>query len=616
MKPTSTLSVVSALAVVAGCGFFACKGSDDGGGVSSDAGDSATGDTPAGGAVQVQILAINDFHGSLQPPTGSGGLITAPLTDPVSDAGPDSGGKVDPDAGTATVPAGGAVFLAAHIKALRARNPNTVVVSAGDLTGASPLLSNLFKDEPTVLVMNTIGLDFEGVGNHDFDRGLTELQRLQSGGCSLGDCDAGLGNFAGAKFEYLAANVQSATTSATVFPPYAIKELAGAKIAFVGMTLEGTPGVTVATAVAGLSFKNEVQTVNALVPELRSKGADAIVVLLHQGGFQDSTGTYDSCANLTGDLLPILKGNADAGSPGLDPAIDVVVSAHTHQAYDCTIDGRLVTSAASFGRIVTAIDLTIDPATHKVTAKHAHNEPVTRDVTPDPDVAAIVAKYETESAPLAHKVVGWIASDVSSNPKTIGSVSCETPMGDVIADAMLEATRATDKGGATLALMNPGGVRADLVAKATGKDDGAVTYAEAFAVQPFSNNLVTLTLTGDQLQKILQAQFGGTSPKVLQVSSNVKYSYTYDAAAKAATIDLAGVLIDGVALDLAKGYRVTTNNFVAGGGDGFATFKAGTDRLSGMIDLDALVAYLGAKSSKATPLAPPTLGRITGNGCP
>jgi 5'-nucleotidase len=333
--------------------------------------------------VSVQILAINDFHGNLEPPTGSSALVTVPLGDPIADGGADSGIKVNPEAGTAQVPVGGAVYLATHLKTLRSANPNTAIVSAGDLTGASPLLSNIFRDEPTVLAMNAIGLDYEGVGNHDFDRGLTELLRLQNGGCSLGDCDAGLGMFAGAKFKYLAANVDSTSTNMSVFPPYDIKTFGAAKVAFIGMTLHDTPEVTVASAVAGLSFQDEVATVNALIPELKSKAVDAIIVLLHQGGFQDLTGTYDSCAALHGDLLPILQGDADAGTKGLDPAVDVVVSAHTHQAYDCTIDGRLVTSAASFGRVITQIDLTVDTTAHKVTDKHAHNVPVTRDVSPD-----------------------------------------------------------------------------------------------------------------------------------------------------------------------------------------------------------------------------------------
>jgi 5'-nucleotidase len=610
---TRVLTLCLTIAALGGVVFVASCGSSD------TTINPVTLDAPkeGGGNVAVQILAINDFHGNLEPPTGSGGSVVAPLGDPLADAGPDSGEKIDPDAGTATVPGfGGAAYLAAHLKTLKATNPNTAIVSAGDLTGASPLLSNVFKDEPTVLAMNTIGLDFEGVGNHDFDRGVQELLRLQNGGCSLGDCGNGLGNFPGASFKYLAANVEDDSTKATVFPPYAVKDFGnGVKVAFIGMTLQNTPGVTVASAVAGLTFGNEVQTVNALLPDLKSQGVSAIVVLLHQGAFQDATGTYDSCNGLNGDLLPILKGDAASGTPGLDPAVDVLVSAHTHAAYDCTIDGRLVTSAASFGRVITKIDLTIDPVAHKVVDKHAKNIPVSHDVTPDPDVAALVAQYETQSAPLANKVVGFITADLTGNAKTASSVSCETPLGDVIADAQLAATSAADKGGADAAFMNPGGIRADLVAKAAGKTDGTVTYGEAFAVQPFANLLTTLTLAGADIATLLDEQFAGTSPKILQVSKNVTYSYTWDATAKKGTVDHTSIKIDGVALDMAKTYRVTVNSFLAGGGDGFTVLKTGTNRLTGMVDLDALVAFLGANSSASAPLAPPTLGRITGIAC-
>jgi 5'-nucleotidase len=570
----------------------------------------------ASSTVSVQLLAINDFHGNLDPPTGSSALVTAPLGDPIADGGADSGIKINPDAGTAQVPVGGAVYLATHVKTLRASNPNTAIVSAGDLTGASPLLSNIFRDEPSVLAMNTIGLDYEGVGNHDFDRGLTELLRLQNGGCSLGDCDAGLGMFPGAKFKYLAANVDETTTNMSVFPPYDVKTFGAAKVAFIGMTLRGTPNVTVASAVAGLSFQDEVATVNALIPELKAKSVDAIVVLLHQGAFQDSTGTYDSCAGLNGDLLPILRGNPDAGTKGLDPAVDVVVSAHTHQAYDCTIDGRLVTSAASYGRVITKIDLTLDPTVHKVVDKHAHNLPVTRDVQPDSDVASLIATYAAKSAPLRSKVVGYISGDLIGNALSTHVTSCETPLGDVIADSQLAATSAASAGSAQIALMNPGGIRADISASSPTKTAGTVTYEDAFAVEPFSNNLVTVTLSGAQIKQLLDAQFASTVPKILQVSNGFSYSYTYDALTKTGTVDPASIKLNGIAIDPATSYRVTANAFLAQGGDGFSAFAAGTNRVSGQIDLDALVAYFGAMTSASSPLAPPAPTRITGNVCP
>ena len=565
-----------------------------------DGGDGADGGTP--GNVAVQILAFNDFHGNLEPPTGSGALVTVPINDPVvGSVGADAGVTTNPDAGTAQLPAGGASYLAAHVKKLRAVQPNTLVVSAGDIIGASPFISNLFRDEPAILVMNALGLDFNGVGNHEFDRGLAELVRLSRPGCSLDDCDAGT-SFAGAKFQFLAANVQNDQTNMTVFAPYAIKEIGGVKVGIIGLTLEGTPSVTVETAIRGLSFKDEIETVNALVPRLRSEGVSAIIVLVHQGGFQDATGTVDTCKGMTGEILPI--------AAGLDPAVDVMVSAHTHAFYDCMMNGRLLTSASSFGRVLTKIDLTIDPTEKRVLSKSAKNVVVSRDITPDSDIESIIATYQSRSAPLANRVVGHIPADITKS--TTGRPSCETPLGDLIADAQLAATRSAATGSAVIAFMNPGGIRTDLVYAASGAEgNGVVTYGEAFAVQPFSNNLVTVTLTGAQIRTVLEQQFSAGVARIIQVSAGFTYAYAWDASTKTGTIDVGSIRLGGVPIDAVANYRVTMNSFLAGGGDGFAVFKDGTDRLSGGFDLDALVEYL----SKNDPVAVPAGDRMTGNGC-
>ncbi len=546
----------------------------------------------------VQILAINDFHGNLEPPAGTNGVVTAAGDDPLASL---PGAKPVGDAGAVLVPAGGAAFLATHIAQLRAENPNTIVVSAGDLTGASPLLSNVFKDEPSILVMNKIGLDFEGVGNHDFDRGLTELQRLQHDGCPPGDCDGGAPPFAGATFTYLAANVVDDASQKTVFPPYVIRDLGGVKVAFVGETLQQTPSMTVPSAVKGLAFENEAKTANALVPELKKQGAAAIVLVLHQGGMQSPKGTYDSCVGFSGDLEPILG--------ALDPAIDVVVSAHTHQAYDCTLGDRHVTSAGSYGRLVTKIDLTIDPAAGRVVEKHARNVPVTRDVPPDAAVEEIIAGYKAKAAAVTGRVVGYVKGDILGNAKAAGSASCETPLGDLIADAQAAAT------GADVAFMNPGGIRADLLAKRPGRPDFAITYGEAFDVQPFGNNLVTLTLTGAQIRALLEAQFGSQAePRILQPSKALSYRYTYDRATRKGTVS--DLRLHGKPIDPAKGYRVAVSSFLANGGDGFAVLKAASDRKDGPSDLEAFTAYLAKASSEKAPIEPPkVLSRINGDGC-
>jgi 5'-nucleotidase len=566
--------------------------------------------------VHVQILAFNDLHGYLEPPAGSTGYVLAPLTDPVVTGGAVQGIKIDADAGTALVPAGGAAYLATHIRALRARNPNTIIVSAGDLTGASPLLSNLFNDEPTVLAMNQIGLDFEGVGNHDFDRGLGALERLQHGGClesDAGECDGGRTAFAGARYQYLAANVRQGAADATVFPAYAIREVAGVKIAFVGVTLEATPSVTVADAVRGLAFANEISTVNALVPELKRQGVSAIVLLVHQGGFQGKAGTYDSCDAFSGTLERLLEG--DPSHPGLDPAVDVVASGHTHQAYDCLLEGRIVTSAASYGRLLTRIDLTIDPVLGRVVEKHANNIPITRDVDPDPEVLRTIALYKEKAAPRMNRVVGYVKADFVGNAKVVGSPSCETPLGDLIADSELAATRDPAPGKADIAFMNPGGIRADLLARQPGRAPNAVTYGDAFEVQPFGNELVTMSLTGTQIRELLLLQFGKDRPRVLQPSQGFSYTYRYNPFDRRVDLDLGAIRLRGAPLAPDKAYRVTVSNFLAEGGDDFAPFKQGTHRVIGGRDIDALTAYLSIRSTPETPLAPHPPRRVVGNAC-
>jgi 5'-nucleotidase len=538
--------------------------------------------------VHVQVLAINDLHGNLEPPQGHDGSVFV------------GGGA------KAHVPAGGVAYLAAHVGMLRKENPNTVVVSAGDLTGASPLVSNLFHDEPVILAMNLMRLDFEGVGNHDFDRGSAELLRLQTGGPASSTADGGAPGaapFPGARFQYLAANVLG-SRGATVFPPYIIREFGGVKVAFLGMTLEGTPTVTTATAIAGLKFLNEAKTANALLPELRTRDVATTVILLHQGGFQGEGGTVDSCEGLTGEILPVLS--------ALDPAFRVVVTGHTHQAYDCKIDGRIVTSAASYGRVITKIDLTLDPATKTLVSAEAKNVVVTRDVPPDPQVQALVEAYKEKALPVTGRVVGYLSGTFTRDPKTAHSPSCETPLGDLIADAELAATTGAH---AVLAFMNPGGIRTDLTPDATGAAS-PVRYAAAFEVQPFGNRLVTVTLTGAEIVEVLSRQFGRDRPRVLSVSKGFTYRYVYDPKAHAVTIDPGSLRLAGAPVKPAEHYRVTVNSFLASGGDGFSILARAPEQTTGDVDIDALTAYLGKKSSAKTPLAVPTkLDRVVGNAC-
>ncbi len=442
----------------------------------------------------MQLLALNDFHGNLEPPGGSSGRIQT---------GVNSAGPVFADAG-------GVEYLATELDLLRQQQKekrNTITVAAGDLIGASPLLSAAFHDEPSIEALNLAGLQYASVGNHEFDEGAAELLRIQNGGCHPVDGCADGTPYKGAEFQYLSANAFVTKTGQPLLPPYAIHKVQGVKIGFIGMTLEGTKEIVSQQGVAGLDFADEVATANKYAKELRRKGVQTIVVLLHQGGEQTGPNAYDinGCNGLKGPIVDI--------AAGMDPSIDVVISGHTHQAYNCELSGKLVTSASSFGRLVTDIDLRIDRRTGDVISAGAENVIVQRDLAKDPEQTALIDRYNTVLGPIADKVVGETSAElVKEQEKLFGTFLGESPLGNVIADAQLAAT--DDELNAVAAFMNPGGVRADLNA-------GQVTYREAFDVQPFANNLVTLDLTGAQIQCLLEQQF--VVGRTLQPSSTVSY---------------------------------------------------------------------------------------------
>jgi 5'-nucleotidase len=519
--------------------------------------------------VDVQILGFNDFHGNLEPPGGAIGGVNV----------------------------GGAVYLSTHLQQRRVGHPNTITVTAGDNIGASPLLSALFHDEPTIEALDTMGVDLASVGNHEFDEGSDELLRMQNGGCNTSDTTTcNIHPFAGAEFEYLAANVTVQATGKTLFPPYAIRDFDGARVAFIGMTLEGTPQIVTPAGVAGLTFADEAATVNALVPQLKALDVESIVVVVHEGGSQ-AGGTFNACQSFSGDIAAIVN--------AFDDAVDVVVSGHTHQAYNCTIDGKLVTGASSFGRVLTDIGITVDRTTGDVTAKTATNSLVTRDVTPDPAIQAIINQYQPVATPLANRVVGKLAAPLlraTAPPNPTG----EWSLGDFIADSQLFATQAAQFGGAQIAFMNPGGIRATLPPSGTLPASQEITYNDIFTVQPFGNSLVTMTLTGDQIKAVLEQQMfqdqgDGAPTRILQVSQG----FTYDWSASAPT----GSKVTNMALNAtpivgSQTYRVTVNSFLATGGDGFTVLAQGTDRLGGAIDTDAVEAYLQSLNTLTSPYVP------------
>jgi 2',3'-cyclic-nucleotide 2'-phosphodiesterase (5'-nucleotidase family) len=550
----------------------------------------------------IQILSFNDFHGNLEPPSGSSGRLQT---------GPTSANTTD---------VGGVEYLATHLKQARVGHPNTVTVAAGDMVGASPLLSAAFHDEPTVEALNSLGLEATSVGNHEFDEGYKELQRLQSGGCiddgdganNQNSCPAG--TFTGAKFQYLAANVIEKATGKTILPPYWVKNFNGAKIGFIGMTLKDTPSIVTASGVAGLEFKDEVETANALVPVLKEQGVNAIVVLVHQGGTPPGSTPYDyTCkggGTLSADspIIPIVK--------NLDPAIDMVISGHTHQPYVCAIPDsngvpRLVTSASSFGRLYNDTEVTYDRRTSDIvrpTEADSVNNLVTRTVAADPAQTALLAKYKDLVKAIASKIIGTISADIVRAASPAG----EQPLGDLIADAQL-ADPSVVTGGQTpvVAFMNPGGIRTDLTYASSkyGEAPGAITYEEAFNVQPFNNYLVSMNLTGQQIYDVLNQQRtgknAGSAAKMLQV--NKGFTYTWSTATQQ-VVD-GTVAINGTPVVKGSSYRIVTNNFLSDGGDNFPAFQGGTGKYFGGLDIDAFANYLAKPENANYSPAPAT--RIT-----
>ncbi|MFJ1732544.1 bifunctional metallophosphatase/5'-nucleotidase [Streptomyces sp. NPDC088254] len=543
----------------------------------------------------VQLLSFNDLHGNLEPPSGSSGRVT----------------EVQADGTTKTIDAGGVEYLATHLREARKGNRYSITAAGGDMVGASPLISGLFHDEPTIEALNKLQLDVTSVGNHEFDEGAKELRRLQKGGCHPTDGCYTDERFQGADFPYLAANVQDEKTGNPILKPYWVWKEHGVKIGFIGVTLEDTPGVVSAEGVKGLKFTDEVETINKYAKELQSQGVKSIVALIHEGGLPASTAYNYNCDSpgagdgISGPIVDIAE--------NVTPEVDALVTGHTHAAYACTINDpagrpRTVTSAASFGRLYTDTTLTYDRVTGDIarTAVKSANHVVTRTVPKAPDMTELISKWNTLAAPIGNRPIGYVSGDV---PNT----GTESPMGDLIADAQLWYGKKLDAD-TDLALMNPGGVRAGITYAAKGAEgDGVVTYAEGFTVQPFSNTVNLQNFTGAQLIQVLKEQVSGSNasaPKILQPSANL--TYTLDLTKTGADrVVTDSIRLNGAPIDPAAGYRVATNSFLAGGGDGFPTLGLGTGDVVGADDLTALEQYMTANSSATNPIAPPAATRIT-----
>ncbi|MDX1435378.1 MAG: bifunctional metallophosphatase/5'-nucleotidase [Anaerolineales bacterium] len=543
----------------------------------------------SGHLVDLQLLAFNDYHGHL---------------------------KTDASGTVAGTPAGGGEYLSTMLNQLRAGHLNSMTVAAGDLIGGSPAFSGLFHDEPSVETLNAMKLDVSSVGNHEFDEGVTELLRMQNGGCHPVDGCYHPTKFRGANFQWLAANVVHEDTGMTPLPAYWIEQVEGVRIGFIGMTLEATDTLVAAAGIQGWDFHDEAETANALVPVLHARGVNAIVVLLHEGGSQTPPpGDVNACVGISGPIVAIHN--------ALDPEIDVLITGHTHLPYNCTLpdsDGnpRIVTSAYSYGRVVSEINLVLDRQTNDVRRDLSTSVNHVVDNTtlpPDPKITRIINRWQPLFDVAGNTPVGTITEDINRGGDPPGSDrGVESAAGNLVADAQLWATSSN---GAEVAFMNPGGVRSDLTYLESGDEgDGVVTYGEAFTFQPFGNTLVTYELTGAEILSVLeeQCQPAGSSRPFLHLG--VSDGFTYDL--EKTIEDIAGVLtctsvtvsnvkLNGVDLDPAGAYNVTVNSFLADGGDNFTTLGlVSTPRLDGGVDLEALTNYLGTFS----PVPPPPTDRV------
>ncbi|MFJ3040703.1 bifunctional metallophosphatase/5'-nucleotidase [Streptomyces tendae] len=596
-RRTSRLLVAAATVVTAGAlAAAALPASASAGGNDRGHGGHGHGHGHGQGRYQdVQLLSFNDLHGNLEPPAGSSGRVT----------------EVQPDGTTKTIDAGGAEYFATHLREARKGNRYSITAAGGDMVGASPLLSGLFHDEPTIEALNKLDLDVTSVGNHEFDEGAKELARLQNGGCHPTEgCYTDKG-FKGADFPYLAANVLDEKTGKPLLKPYWVWKQRGVKVGFIGVTLEGTPDIVSAEGVKGLKFKDEVETINKYAKELQRQGVKSIVALIHEGGFPASSSYNYDCDSpgagdgISGPIVDIAK--------NITPQVDALVTGHTHNAYVCTIpdpagNPRMVTSASSFGRLYTDTTLTYDRRTGDIarTSVKSANHVVTRDVPKAPDMTRLIDQWSTLAAPIGNRPIGYVSADINRD-------GTESPLGDLIADAQFAYGKAQDPE-TDLALMNPGGIRAPITYTASGAEgDGVVTYAEGFTVQPFANTVNLKDYTGAQLIQVLKEQVSGpneAAPKILQVSSGL--TYTLDLTRSGADrVVTDSIRLNGSPIDENATYRVASNSFLAGGGDGFTTLGEGTNELVGADDLAVFEQYLTANSSATAPITPPAADRIT-----
>ena len=566
LPPKSAIAWLLALGIagLAGCG----------------GGDSSSPEQPTGDA-SITLLAINDFHGNLN----ASSFKVPDAADPTK---------------TTTVTAGGIEAIGAKVALARTANPNTIFVGGGDLIGASPIVSSLLRDEPTIDALNKMGMEVSVTGNHEFDQGRDELMRMQNGGCNSNDAAKACkynATYTGAKFKYVAANVIDTATGKTFMPAYYTKRLDGVNVGFVGAILRDAPTIVNPTGIAGLKFTDEADSINNAVKELKAQGVNTVIALVHQGqdaGSVSGAINATDCSKFSGPIVDIAK--------KLDPSVVAVVSAHSHAYYQCQVNGRLVTQADSSGHLMTEINLKVSRSTGMMTGITSSNIVLdTSKFGKDAAQTDVLSKAKSLTDPIAAQPVAKLGvTQISRTSLPSG----ESDLGDVIADAQLAETAPANKGGAQIAMMNPGGIRANL--PVTPSASMLITYGDVFTVQPFGNTMTVIDLTGAQIRTVLEQQWSSganqTAPKVLQVSKG--FTYTWDnARALGSRVLPESVKLNGVVLVDTQIYRVAVNNFLADGGDNFLEFKKGANRLGGAQDVDAFNSYVQATPSLTPPSA-------------
>lgn len=519
--------------------------------------------------LELNVVALNDFHGHLE-----GGKFNYKINGQQT-----------------TVHAGGIDVIGAALQAWRKEDKELMFVGAGDLIGGSPAMSSMWADEASLTALSMLGMNASSAGNHEFDQGRAELLRQQHGGCESHRADKACKfdpNYRGASFTYLAANVIDTATGKTLLPAYKIEEAKGVKVGYIGAVLKDTPSVVLASGIKGLAFLDEADAINKALVEVRAKGATVFVVLIHEGGHTDEAFNEPDCKNLKGPIVGIAK--------RLDPELKLIISGHTHTGFQCKVDGRTITQAEMGGHVLSRIKLMVDPASRTLRDISVRNVVLKPGEHPaDPRMAAYLKQVKDRSeAALARPVARVGAKVVTRKLNDAG----EAPLGNLIADAVLEATRTE---GVQIAFMNSGGMRKDLEVG----DNLVATYGQAQVVLPFSNTIVVMDMTGAQLRALLEQQWirkhADSNAAMLHPSRG--FTYRWDGAKPRGQRVVPGsVKLDGVAIDDARTYRVAANNFLAEGGDGFGAFaEAANKRDTQVLDLDAFVRYLAANDRAGKP---------------